>query len=1160
MTGELQLTLLGKAEVRRDGARVTGFNTNKDRALLFYLSVTGRPHVRAALAGLLWGDVAESAARASLRKALSSLRRVVGTHLSIAGQEVAFNRHSPYWLDVELFVAQTASEADIEQLQGAIELYRGGFLEGFYVRRAPAFEEWVLAQRARLHGLALQALHRLAAYHTDRGTAGLAAGIETIARLLELEPWREEAHRQLMRLLARSGQRGAALAQYETCRRVLAEELGVEAGTETTALYEQIRDEELSGLGPEPSTRVFDRALTLRSQPAGIREEQKDMRAPVSSRVASPPFLFPERQYPIPRSPFVGRERELTQMGRFLHRALARQGQVVFVVGEAGSGKTALVQEFARRAQARHAGLVVARGNCTAYAGAGEPYLPFREILGLFTGGVEAQWAAGAISRDHALRLWRLSAFTIQALVDHGPDLIDTFVPVRILTSHAAAHTPNAAGWLERLQELISRRAAATAGQVADQRRIFEQFTGILEVLAARQPLLLILDDLHWADVSSISLLFHLGRRIGDNRILIVGTYRPEDVAVGRGAERHPLEDMTNEFKRYYGDIWVDLSQQKAEGRQFVDAILDIDPNRLGEGFRQALFRQTQGHALFTVELLRDAQDRGTLQKDPAGRWVEGPTLDWRTLPAKVEGVIEKRIGRLERDLREILSVASVEGGDFTAQAIASVQGIRERPLLRQLSQQLEKRHRLVRVRGEIKVGRQRLSRYRFAHALFQQYVYNELSVGERRLLHGEIAQALEALYGDEAEEFAVQLAHHFLRGEAWDKAFHYLHTSGDRARQAFANQEAIAFYSQALEISHQITPPIGGADLLPVYEGRGLVRMLLTDYDEAIADFRAMLQLSRTSGNQQKEGESLCHLAFAHWGKLSEDQLPSIEKYAWEAHELSQRTGDQKILARSLTSLGLVQQVRGNLHESDSKLETSLRICRREGYQDALASNLLWLNAHAYWLGDYARALEIGQEGLIVARAIRDGLVELLGLAFLCQAYWGAGECAKAFAVLHEGLAKAKERNSTFIVGRLMNTLGWFHRELDDVSHATEYDHESVELGRAAGISHVEISALINLGLDCLALGQYGRALSYLEPTLDRVEREVLGTERWRWMVHLPIALAEVHYAQGEYERALRYVEQGLERAQATSLQRYVANGQLLHGRVLIALVQFQA
>lgn len=308
--------------------------------------------------------------------------------------------------------------------------------------------------------------------------------------------------------------------------------------------------------------------------------------------------------------------------------------------------------------------------------------------------------------------------------------------------------------------------------------------------------------------------------------------------------------------------------------------------------------------------------------------------------------------------------------------------------MLRQLSQGLEKRHRLVREREERKAGRQHLSRYRFTHALFRQYVYNELSAGERRLLHGEIAEVMEALYGDKAEEISVPLAHHFLQAEAWHKAFHYLRRSGDQARRAYANQEAIAFYSQAVEVSRQITPALGEADLLPVYEGRGLVQMLLTEYDEAISDFQMVLHLARTSGDQQKEGESLCHLAFAHWGKLSEDQLPLIEQYAQAALQLSQHSGDQKILAKSLTGLGLVHQVRGQLPESDRKLEASLHISRREGYQDTLAPNLLWLSAHAYWQGDFARALHLGQEGLTVARDIHEGLIELLSLAFLCQAY----------------------------------------------------------------------------------------------------------------------------------------------------------------------------
>jgi len=161
---------------------------------------------------------------------------------------------------------------------------------------------------------------------------------------------------------------------------------------------------------------------------------------------------------------------------------------------------------------------------------------------------------------------------------------------------------------------------------------------------------------------------------------------------------------------------------------------------------------------------------------------------------------------------------------------------------------------------------------------------------------------------------------------------------------------------------------------------------------------------------------------------------------------------------------------------------------------------------------------------------------------------------------MLHEGRAKATERQNTFIVGRLTNTLGWFCREFGSASRATELDHESMELGRASGVSNVEISALINLGLDYLALGQYARALASLQPTLERVQREAFGVHRWRWQMKLLIGLAEVHYAMGAYEYALRAVAEGLQQAQATTAQKWVTKARALHGKILIALGQREA
>jgi adenylate cyclase len=261
---------------------------------------------------------------------------------------------------------------------------------------------------------------------------------------------------------------------------------------------------------------------------------------------------------------------------------------------------------------------------------------------------------------------------------------------------------------------------------------------GIGEV--RRASLLLVLDDLQWADTASISLLFHLGRRIEGGRVMMVGAYRPEEVALGRDGERHPLEAALAELKRRFGDVWIDLEKTEAiEGQRLVDELLDSEPNRLGDSFRRALFRHAGGHPLFTIEVLRALQERGDLVRDDEGRWVEGGILNWDSMPVPVEGVIEERIGRLSAELREVLTVASVEGEHFTGQVVARVQETGERQLLRTLSDELEQRHRLVQRNGEALVGGRSLSRYEFAHTLFQRYLDSELTVAEQRLLHREL-------------------------------------------------------------------------------------------------------------------------------------------------------------------------------------------------------------------------------------------------------------------------------------------------------------------------------------------------------------------------------------------------------------------------------------
>jgi len=282
----LSLSLLGPFQATLDGKRITAFESDKVRALLAYLAVEAdRPHSRDKLAGLLWPERPDRDARKNLRYALSNLRQAIGDReatkdrsdatpfLHVTRQTIQFNTAGDAWVDVTAFANLLESqEPTVREMEKAVDLYRGEFLEGFSVGDSVPFEEWVLFKREHTCRQVLSALHRLAATYERRGEYGRA--LPHAWRQVELEPWQERSHRQLMRLMALNGQRGAALAQYEACRHALAEELDIEPAPATTRLYEQIRDG-AAGLGraeePTPIHAVGEAPVTSPPPPTGRR-------------------------------------------------------------------------------------------------------------------------------------------------------------------------------------------------------------------------------------------------------------------------------------------------------------------------------------------------------------------------------------------------------------------------------------------------------------------------------------------------------------------------------------------------------------------------------------------------------------------------------------------------------------------------------------------------------------------------------------------------------------------------------------------------------------------------------------------------------------------------------------------------------------------------
>ncbi|MFC2031705.1 BTAD domain-containing putative transcriptional regulator, partial [Chloroflexota bacterium] len=373
----LEITTLGSLAIRCDGSPVTELTTRKVEALLVYLACNRRVHSREVLAEMFWAERTQERSLGNLRVALTSLRKHLSDYVTITRETVTLNPEAHIWLDV----AELEENLNAGRVGKAVDLYQGDFLEGFYVRGCPAFEDWASTERERARRVVLHGLIQLVARHTQQGR--YEEGINNATRLLQIDPYMEEGQRQLMRLLSHSGQRGTALARYECYRQVLADELGAGPEEETTTLYELIRHGELEAPTAPPVTI---------QQPEAIK---------------SPAFLEDDvEEEPAPPPVFVARERELDRLQGFLTAALAGQGCVVFVTGGPGRGKTALLGEFARQAMDAWPDLLVASGNCNAYSGVGDPYLPFREVMAMITGEVEARWSAGAITRDHAQRLW----------------------------------------------------------------------------------------------------------------------------------------------------------------------------------------------------------------------------------------------------------------------------------------------------------------------------------------------------------------------------------------------------------------------------------------------------------------------------------------------------------------------------------------------------------------------------------------------------------------------------------------------------------------------------------------------------------------------------------------------------------------------------------
>jgi adenylate cyclase len=556
-------------------------------------------------------------------------------------------------------------------------------------------------------------------------------------------------------------------------------------------------------------------------------------------------------------------------------------------------------------------------------------------------------------------------------------------------------------------------------------------------------------DDLQWADTGSISLLFHLCRNLAGSRILILGAYRPEEVAIGRAGERHPLAPVINELQREFGDITIDLNQ--AQDRAFIDAVLDSEPNRLGGPFRDMLYSLTRGHPLFTIELLRGLQERRDLVQNAEAEWIESSQLNFETLPARVEAVIGERIDRLDQSARDTLRVASVEGEVFTAGVIAQIQSTDVRELIASLSGDLDRRHHIVRAHKIKRVNAQRISCYRFRNYLFQKYLYDLMDEVERAFLHEDVGNALEDLYGEHANEIAVQLAWHFGEAGIAEKAIRYLIQAGEQAVHLSAYQEAIAHLENGMEVLNSLPASLERDQLeLDLQLALGIAWVGPAGFEPRVKQaFTRAHELAQLKGQRYQLCRVLGELSIYHYVWAEHQKARDL---AEEALSLAQRINDPLLIALQNSYLGFTLFAMGEYSSASEHFKVVMDIYKPEEHHRSIISlrgSDTCLTAYAYmacclWcLGYPDQAEKMSEEVLSVTRNLghpftlidvlcfggclfnsmrRDAdlhiryAIEFKNLAneklhgWLGQAIWQHGEALAMMGHLEEGIAQMKD------------------------------------------------------------------------------------------------------------------------------------------------------
>jgi class 3 adenylate cyclase/tetratricopeptide (TPR) repeat protein len=787
-------------------------------------------------------------------------------------------------------------------------------------------------------------------------------------------------------------------------------------------------------------------------------------------------------------SPLVGRGHELALLQGQLDRARQGAGQVVFVSGEAGIGKSRLILELRRRV----ADVRWLEGHCVSYGG-NSPYLPVVDLLKGAFGIEEGDDDAGIIRRvDEVVAGWE---------------------------EHAQKRAP----YLKYLLSVDPGDESVTTMDPQERRiEIFEALGALLLEESHRRPLVVVVEDLHWADQMSQEALGVLLAVVPSTPVLLVLTHRP-------GYER-PSGDFTVLELDHLDD---------EESVALTRGVLGVEA--LPPEVQGLVTAKAEGNPFYIEEVSKALVETGVVARVNGSYELRRPIEDIH-IPGTIQEVILSRIDRLEREAKQAIQLASVIGREFTARLLGRISDLKA-----QLSEVLNELKVLDLIYEKALFPE---LAYMFKHALTHDVAYATLLAERRRALHRLVGAAIEDLYGDRLAEHYETLAHHYYEGQDWEKALDYLEKAGDKATAAYANQDALRFYGRALEVCDVL-----GEQAVPASASlagkRGFVNFIVGDMSGAIGDFDRMLAAAQRLGSRPLEATALGYRGIMEVLKPDLERAEATLRTALAIVE----EGCEDV--RPLVSLGLVWLMftSNRLPEAEPFLITADQAAALP--DPFLAGNWSFvLGFFQYWWGHSEKALR-------VLRAMSEAAAQLMsnrvwnwwvqGLALGTK-----GDYEAALSVLEDAVASSERVGDTIIRPRLLNTVGWIYGELEDHERAIGRNRLSVEMASVPGfhVRDAEMHARLNVGDNLVALGRPDEA----EEQFRVVEAGARSTRpadlwlAWRYSQHLFHSYGELWLGRGDTARALAYADECLELALYNSSVRNVVKGRRLRGQVLLA------